>query len=101
MKFRKLQQNVLRIIGHLILFYIVNVLCKSLRITFQNKKVIDDLNSRNEKFILAFWHGTMLLPWYLHRKSDFASLISKSKDGDLLAKILKKWKYEVIRGSSS
>src|SRR5690606_30011989 len=59
------------------------------------------LNSRNEKFILAFWHGTMLLPWYLHRKSDFASLISKSKDGDLLAKILKKWKYEVIRGSSS
>lgn len=101
MKLRKLRQNALRFIGHLVLFHVINVLCKSLRVTYQNKKVIDELNSQNKKFILAFWHGTMLLPWYLHRKSDFASLISKSKDGDLLAKILKKWKYEVIRGSSS
>jgi len=43
----------------------------------------------------------MLLPWYLNRNKNFAALISKSKDGDLLAKILKHWKYEVVRGSSS
>lgn len=29
------------------------------------------------------------------------ALTSKSKDGDLLAKVLKNWKYRVIRGSSS
>ena len=43
----------------------------------------------------------MLLPWYLHGAPNFAALTSKSKDGDLLAKILKKWKYKVVRGSSS
>ena len=43
----------------------------------------------------------MILPWYLHGTQNFAALTSKSKDGDLLAKILKKWKYKVIRGSSS
>jgi hypothetical protein len=29
------------------------------------------------------------------------ALISKSKDGDLLAKLLKSWNYTVVRGSSS
>jgi lysophospholipid acyltransferase (LPLAT)-like uncharacterized protein len=43
----------------------------------------------------------MLLAWYLHRNKDFTALISKSKDGDLLEKILKHWKYNVVRGSSS
>jgi lysophospholipid acyltransferase (LPLAT)-like uncharacterized protein len=43
----------------------------------------------------------MLLPWYLHSSNDFAGLTSQSKDGDLLVKILKKWRYKVIRGSSN
>jgi lysophospholipid acyltransferase (LPLAT)-like uncharacterized protein len=59
------------------------------------------LNLKNQNYVLAFWHGTMLLPWYLHGAPNFAALTSKSKDGDILAKILKKWKYNVVRGSSS
>ena len=43
----------------------------------------------------------MLLGWYLHRNKNFTALISKSKDGDLLAKLLKHWNYNVVRGSSS
>ena len=43
----------------------------------------------------------MLFAWYLHRNKNFTALISKSQDGDLLEKILKHWKYNVIRGSSS
>jgi len=42
-----------------------------------------------------------LCHWYLHGAPNFAALTSKSKDGDLLAKVLKKWKYQVVRGSSS
>jgi lysophospholipid acyltransferase (LPLAT)-like uncharacterized protein len=52
-------------------------------------------------FILAFWHGTMLYPWYRHRKRGYLALTSLSKDGDILAKTLKYWKYTVARGSSS
>jgi hypothetical protein len=63
--------------------------------------VIDDLRKKKQNYVLAFWHGTMLLPWFLHRDDGFAALTSKSKDGDLLAKQLKHWKYKVVRGSSS
>ena len=72
-----------------------------MKIEKQNYEVIEKLNSKNQNYVLAFWHGTMLLPWYLHGTPNFAALTSKSKDGDILAKILKKWNYSVVRGSSS
>jgi lysophospholipid acyltransferase (LPLAT)-like uncharacterized protein len=101
MKLKKLYQDTLRFIGLFVLYYLINVLCKSLKITVKNKTVTDKLDSSNSKYVLAFWHGTMLLPWFMHRDQNFSALISKSRDGDLLARILKKWNYQVIRGSSS
>lgn len=101
MNFRKSRQNTLRFLGNYFLFHTVTALCRSLKINSVNRKVIDDLNKQNKNFVLAFWHGTMLLPWYLHGSPNFAALTSKSKDGNLLAKILKGWNYNVVRGSSS
>lgn len=101
MNLRKIKQDTLRFTGNYVLFHVVNVLCQTLRIKFVHKSIIDDLKKNNKNFILGFWHSTMLLPWYLNRDKNFAGLTSKSKDGDLLAKILKKWNYQVLRGSSS
>lgn len=101
MTLKKIRQDTLRFVGNFILYFLINVLCKTLRISFTNKETIDALERSGKNYIVAFWHGTMLLPWYLNRKKNFAALISKSKDGDLLNKILRQWKYDVIRGSSS
>lgn len=101
MSLKKSKQQVLRFLGDHFLYYGMTVLCKSLKIEKENYSVIKNLNLKNQNYVLAFWHGTMLLPWYLHGAPNFAALTSKSKDGDLLAKILKKWKYQVVRGSSS
>jgi lysophospholipid acyltransferase (LPLAT)-like uncharacterized protein len=101
MNFRKCKQDILHIIGLFVLSQAVDLLCKSLKVTFKNKEVINNQVNQNGNFVLAFWHGQMLLAWYLHRNKNFTALISKSQDGDLLEKILKHWKYNVIRGSSS
>src|SRR5690606_2734590 len=87
--------------GNLLIDKAVNILCISLRVETKNKEYIENLKKENKNYIIAFWHGTMLLPWFFHRNERNAALISKSKDGDLLAKILRKWNYQVIRGSSS
>ena len=92
MSLKKSRQDILRFLGYHFLYYILNILCRSLKITRQNNEVIETLNKNRQNYVLAFWHGTMLLPWYLHGSQKFAALTSKSKDGDLLAKILKKWK---------
>ena len=101
MSLKKSKQNILRFLGDHFLNVGINALCKSLRIEKENYSVIENLNSKNQNYVLAFWHGTMILPWYLHGAPSFAALTSKSKDGDLLAKILRKWQYQVVRGSSS
>ncbi|OGU76064.1 MAG: hypothetical protein A2V93_04140 [Ignavibacteria bacterium RBG_16_34_14] len=101
MKAKELKRDFLRTIGNFLIDKAVNLLCKSLKVEIRNKESIDQLRKENKNFIIAFWHGTMLLPWYLHRNERVAALISKSKDGDLLAKLLRKWNYQVIRGSSS
>ena len=101
MNVKKVQQDTLRFASQFFITGGVTALCKSLKINVQNGATIENLKSEKQNFVLAFWHGTMLLPWYLHGNPSFAALTSKSKDGDLLARILKKWKYNVVRGSSS
>lgn len=101
MKLHKAKQNSLRFFGNIFLASLINVLCKSLRIQKVNSDGIEKLRAENKNFVIAFWHSTMLLGWYLHGGSNTVALTSKSKDGDLLAKALKKWKYKVVRGSSS
>lgn len=101
MSLKKSKQGILRFFGDHFLYFAVTALCKSLIIIKQNYEVIEKLETGKKNYVIAFWHGTMILPWYLHGAPNFAALTSKSKDGDILAKILKKWRYSVVRGSSS
>lgn len=51
--------------------------------------------------VFIFWHGKMLGGWYALRKRRAGALVSRSKDGELLAALLSKWNYTLFRGSSS
>ncbi len=101
MKLKTARQNFLRFTGHYLLHFALNILCKSLKFNYTNKQVIEDMGMKKKNFVIAFWHGSMLLPWFLFRNKNFAALTSQSKDGDLLAKILRQWNFNVVRGSSS
>lgn len=92
-----MKKKILYILGFILLPVLLTLLCKTLKI-----KVLNNENlSPNKKYITAFWHGTMLVPWYYFKNKGFAALISMSKDGDLLSNLLTKWGYKVVRGSSS
>ena len=100
MKIKEIKQYLLRNLGNIFLHGIINVLCKTVKVNRINYSVIEKLFNENQNFVLAFWHGTMLVPWYFHRGQNFSALISQSKDGSLLANSLTKWGYKVTRGSS-
>ncbi|MCK9426130.1 MAG: lysophospholipid acyltransferase family protein [Ignavibacteriaceae bacterium] len=101
MKLRKLYQDFLRFVGNYVLYILIQTLCKTLRIQSSRSEAFHSLLDENKKFVLAFWHGTMVIPWFVNRNLKLLAIISKSKDGDLLAKILRRWNYKVVRGSSS
>jgi hypothetical protein len=97
MKLNKKQKKFLRLLGNRFLALIVRVLCKSVRIKTYGS---ENLNKVKSNYVLAFWHGTMLLPWYVNRNKNIAAIVSSSSDGELLARALTKWNYRVARGSS-
>lgn len=51
--------------------------------------------------IYLFWHSKMLIGWRLFRGKNFNTIISRSKDGEILSAILERWSYKISRGSSS
>jgi lysophospholipid acyltransferase (LPLAT)-like uncharacterized protein len=101
MKLKKVKQDSLRFLGNYFLVMFATALCKSLKITYENKRVIEELEQKKSNYVLVFWHGSMLLLWYIHKNLDLVALISKSKDGNLLSNLLKHWNYTVVRGSST
>lgn len=51
--------------------------------------------------IFVVWHGRLLPLAYLHRRQGIATLISRSADGEYIARIVESLGYLPVRGSSS
>lgn len=101
MKLSHNQKNILRFLGIRIASFLINVLLKTVRLRIENSDVVKELDKQKKNYVVAFWHGSMLIGWFMQRNRNFASLVSKSKDGDVLTAILEKWNFHVVRGSSS
>ena len=71
----------------------VTALIRTLRFQWRGERL-------PEKCIVAFWHAQMIAGWWVSRNNAVA-LVSKSKDGENLNSILRKWSYKTARGSSS
>lgn len=56
---------------------------------------------RSGKGILAFWHGEQLAFIASHRDLPCAGMASVSRDGELLARVIARLGYTLIRGSNS
>jgi hypothetical protein len=74
---------------------LVTLLMKTLRIEISKKYELPP------RAVYVFWHGKMLAGWWILRDLKPAALVSMSKDGELLSKLLKRWGYNLFRGSSS
>lgn len=100
MEFKEIKKSFLNFLGLTVLTFIVNLVIKTYRIRIYNDDEVKKLYKSGKNFISAFWHGRMLIPWYVNRKYKIAALVSKSKDGEILTRLLKNWNYNVVRGSS-
>ena len=61
----------------------------------------NNAGAESKKIIAACWHSRILLVSYLYKGWNAAILVSRSKDGEIIARILEKQGHEAIRGSST
>ena len=70
--------------------------------TFINKDNFNKLILENKSFIYALWHDQLLLsPFTWQTKNRIDILISKHKDGDIIADLIKYHGFNSIRGSTN
>jgi len=84
----------------LIAWVLMSAWSRTLRIEFVNKEVPDRLLSGGKNFIYAFWHGRQFILFHSHRNTGIIIPASESRDGEIQARILKRFGFDVVRGSS-
>lgn len=82
------------------IWLLVSLWSRTVRVTFVNKEIPDRLTAEDRNFIFAFWHGRQFLLFQHHRKSGMVIPASESRDGEIQAGILKRFGFDVVRGSS-
>jgi lysophospholipid acyltransferase (LPLAT)-like uncharacterized protein len=98
MENRAVQRIVFRLLAA-----IVRGVCRTLRVKRVHALAVDALRSEKKNFVVAFWHGSMALGWHAHAPAQtetMSALVSLSKDGAILAAVLERWGFTLIRGSS-
>jgi len=104
---RRLKHALLRTIGPPILRAVLRLLRLTLRIEYRHDESIWDCVRKGRTIAVAFWHSDMLV--VLYTAVDYmkrgvgrvAVLASLSEDGELLARTVRPFGVDVVRGSSS
>lgn len=79
----------------------IGLLARTWRIEERNDPAFDEAARTGEKFILAFWHARQLPLVYTHRNRGVIVLVSRSRDGELISRILARFGNRTARGSST
>jgi lysophospholipid acyltransferase (LPLAT)-like uncharacterized protein len=80
---------------------IIRLLRTLMRIEFVGEEEPRRFWERREHVILAFWHDQLLLMVTGYRGPGAKILISASKDGELIARTMRYFGQEAVRGSST
>jgi len=96
----KTKQAVLQFLGRHFIYGLITGVCASLKKEVINYNAVKEIFDSRKNVLVAFWHSSMLYPWYFHRGRNMMGLTSRSKDGEILARELRRWGYQTARGSS-
>jgi lysophospholipid acyltransferase (LPLAT)-like uncharacterized protein len=79
---------------------LISLWCKTLRVRFENRDIPRAFAAEGKNIIYAFWHGRQFLLLHEHRNSRIVIPASESRDGEIQARILGRFGFGVVRGSS-
>ena len=73
----------------------------TMRIDYLNRSEVEKLTREGRNYIIAFWHGRLLMMPYSYFGSRINILISHHRDGEYISRAMRRFGFHSIRGSSS
>jgi lysophospholipid acyltransferase (LPLAT)-like uncharacterized protein len=88
-------------LGGLLGRLLATALLITVRFRTEKRERFDRFADRGEPVLYALWHGRLLPLTYFHRGRGIAAMISRSADGEYIARMVAGWGFEAVRGSTS
>ena len=79
---------------------LIDLWSRTLRIRRVRQEVPQGFQEAGQNFIYAFWHGRQFLLFHTHRNCHAVIPASESRDGEIQARILARFGFDVVRGST-
>lgn len=82
-----------------LVFLFLTLLRCTLRIKQINSEKVTEGWKKGDNFIFCFWHGRLLMMPFANLRGKGKVLISRHRDGELIARVMNFFKLGTIRGS--
>jgi len=71
------------------------------RLEWRRREIAEGMVARGERFIMAFWHGQLLMMPYAYLGPRMTALFSEHRDGELVGRTMARLGFIHTRGSST
>jgi lysophospholipid acyltransferase (LPLAT)-like uncharacterized protein len=82
-------------------YWTISAIGRTLRWHVENWQVLESVRNSGKNPILAFWHGRIFMASYYFRGREIVVMISQNRDGEYIARVIRRLGYGVARGSST
>jgi lysophospholipid acyltransferase (LPLAT)-like uncharacterized protein len=79
----------------------LNALMATCRYRREGVENYDRFWRQGKPVIFTLWHGRLLPCTHFHRGQGVVTLISQHRDGEYITRVVRKWGYTAVRGSST
>ncbi|MDF2754556.1 MAG: uncharacterized protein K0S94_141 [Nitrospira sp.] len=80
---------------------VIRTLAWSMHIETRGQEHVDGLYRAGQRVIIAFWHARQLMMPLTYRGTLAHILISQHQDGEIIARIVERFGFKAVRGSST
>jgi lysophospholipid acyltransferase (LPLAT)-like uncharacterized protein len=82
-------------------YWSIRILCLTLRWEVDGWENLSAIEQANQRIIYTFWHGRIFLATYFFRNRGIVVMTSQNRDGEYIARVIRRFGYGAARGSSS
>ncbi|RMH06587.1 MAG: DUF374 domain-containing protein [Nitrospirae bacterium] len=81
--------------------WLIRLLGVVLPIRVEGEEKVDRFHAIGQGIIIAFWHDQQLMMPLAYRGNKAYILVSQHRDGEVIARIVKRFGFQVVRGSTT
>jgi lysophospholipid acyltransferase (LPLAT)-like uncharacterized protein len=82
-------------------YWVMRLVGCTLRWRVEGEGNLNSIHEAGKQVIYTFWHGRIFMGTYFFRNRSIVVMTSRNKDGEYIARVIRRFGYGAARGSSS